>query len=104
MRKRIPSMPTKDSKGNERRAETRRAANGEVTLWLNGSALTTVSGRLMDVAKSGFRAQHHSSELRPGHIVEFDLAGVNGRAQVVWTRILAERVESGFLILGPDAG
>jgi hypothetical protein len=97
-------MPTKDSKRDERRAETRQAATGEVTLWLNGSALTTVSGHLMDIAKLGFRAQHHSPALRPGHIVEFDLAGVNGRAQVVWTRILADRVESGFLILGPDAG
>ena len=97
-------MPTENSKGDERRAEPRRAANGEVTLWLNGSALTTVSGHLMDVAKSGFRAQHHSPALRPGHIVEFNLAGVNGRARVVWTRILAGRVESGFLILGPDAG
>jgi hypothetical protein len=97
-------MPTENFKGDERRAETRRAANGEVTLWLNGSALATVSGHLVDVAKSGFRAQHHSPALRPGHIVEFNLAGVNGRAQVVWTRILAGRVESGFLILGPDAG
>jgi hypothetical protein len=97
-------MPTKDSKYDERRAEARRAAGGEVTLWLNGSALTTVSGHLIDIAKSGFRAQHHSPALSPGRIVEFDLAGVNGRAQVVWTRILPEHVESGFLILGPDAG
>lgn len=97
-------MPTEDSKHSERRAETRRPARGEVTLWLNGSALTTVSGHLVDIAKSGFRAQHHSPALLPGHIVEFDLAGVNGRARVVWTRILAEHVESGFLILGPDSG
>jgi hypothetical protein len=97
-------MSTKDSKGRERRTEERRAASGEVTLWLNGAALTTVSGCLMDIAQSGFRAQHHSPTLLPGHIVEFQLAGVNGRAQVVWTRILAEHVESGFLILAADAG
>jgi hypothetical protein len=97
-------MPIKDSKPDERRTETRRPADGAVTLWLNGSALTAVSGQLMDIAKSGFRAQHRSPALLPGHIVEFEFAGVNGRARVVWTRILGEHVESGFLILPGDAG
>jgi hypothetical protein len=95
-------MSTRDSKGRERRVEARRDANGDITLWLNGSALNAVSGRLMDIAQSGFRAQHNSPTLLPGHIVDFQLAGVNGRAQVVWTRILAEHVESGFLILAAD--
>jgi hypothetical protein len=97
-------MSIKDLKGEERRAEARRAAHEEVTLWLNGSALTTVSGRLVDIAKSGFRARHHSPALLPGHIVDFQLGGVNGRARVVWTRIVAEHVESGFLILAGDTG
>ncbi|MGA2269754.1 MAG: PilZ domain-containing protein [Bryobacteraceae bacterium] len=89
---------------NERRAEPRRPAQGDVTLWLNGSRLATVSGRLLDIAKSGFRAQHRSLALLPGHEVEFEVNGVTGRARVVWTRILGEQVESGFLILARDAG
>ena len=95
-------MPVKDSKHDERRVEARRVARGQVVLWLDGSALTTVSGHLMDIAKSGFRARHHLPTLRPGQIVEFEHVGVNGRARVVWTRILAEHVESGFLILAAD--
>jgi hypothetical protein len=73
-----------------------------VTLWLNGSSLK-VPAHLLDTAKSGFRVRHRSPALLPGQIVEFELAGVNGRARVVWTRVLGERVESGFLILREDA-
>jgi len=91
-------MIIEDTKHDDRRAERRRMAAGDVTLWLNGSPLT-VSGHLIDLAKSGFRAQHSSPTLRSGHIVDFDLAGVSGRARVVWTRVLGDRVESGFLIL-----
>jgi len=57
----------------------------------------------LDLAKSGFRAQHHLPALRPGHVVEFEFAGGNGRARVVWTRVLGDRVESGFLILAEDS-
>jgi hypothetical protein len=95
-------MTTDDSIHDDRRAETRRTEPGDVTLWLNGSALT-VPGHLIDVAKSSFRARHNAPTLRPSHIVEFELAGVSGHARVVWTRVLGDQVESGFLILAEEA-
>ena len=96
-------MPGENLPHDERRAEERVTAEGDVTLWLNGSALAAVPGRLVDIAKSGFRARHRSPTLSPGTIVEFELPGVHGRARVVWTRIQGERIESGFLIVGRDA-
>jgi hypothetical protein len=98
-------MNTKDPKGDERRSEPRRAADGPVrmTLRRNGSVITAVSGHLVDIAESGFRAQHGAPTLRPGDIVEFERAGARGLARVVWTRIMGEEVESGFLILAEDA-
>jgi hypothetical protein len=98
-------MSTKDSQGAERRTEPRRPAKGpvSVTLRRNGSVITAASGQLMDIADSGFRAQHRTPTLRPGDIVEFERAGAKGLARVVWTRIAGEQVESGFLILAEDA-
>ena len=95
-------MTTEDPIHDDRRAETRRTATGDVTLWLNGSPLT-VPGHLIDVTKSGFRARHNAPTLRSSHIVEFEVAGVSGRARVVWTRVLGDQVESGFLILAEGA-
>jgi hypothetical protein len=99
-------MSNEDSKNQERRSEPRSPAQGPVTvtLWRNGSAITAVSGELMDIATSGFRAQHRAPTLRPGDIVEFERAGGKGLARVVWTRIMGEQVESGFLILAEEAG
>ena len=91
-------MTIEDSKHDDRRAETRLMVAGDVNLWLNGSPLT-VSGHLIDLTKSGFRAHHGSPTLRSSYIVEFELAGLSGRARVVWTRVLGDQVESGFLIL-----
>ena len=96
-------MPVENSRGPERRAEPRLPANGAVSLSLNGSVLGAVPGHLVDLARSGFRAEHRSPSLLPGHIVEFRFGGVSGRARVIWTRILGERVESGFMIL-PEEG
>jgi cold shock CspA family protein len=58
-----------------------------------------VWGHLVDIANRGFRARHKARGLEPGQQVEFEIAGFPGRARVVWTRIVGERVESGFLIL-----
>ena len=95
-------MIIEDIKHDDRRVERRRMAAGDVTLGLNGSPLTC-PGHLMDLTKSGFRAQHSSPTLRSGHIIDFELAGVSGRARVVWTRVLGDQVESGFLILAEGA-
>ena len=87
----------------ERRAQPRRPATGAVMLTPEGIFSATISGRLVDAAESGFRARHDSPRLTPGDVVAFAFPGpdgaAEGRARVVWTRILGEHVESGFLIL-----
>ena len=95
-------MTIADSQHDDRRAETRRKTAADVTLWLNGSPFK-VPGAVKDLTKSGFRARHNAPTLRPSHIVEFELAGVSGHARVVWTRVLGDQVESGFLILAEEA-
>jgi len=54
---------------------------------------------MLDTNSSGFRTRHSFHALVSGHIVEFAYGSVEGRARVVWTRILSDQVESGFLIL-----
>lgn len=92
-------MPTEELTGMERRAEPRQPAQGVVLLRLTNGASVSLDGQLLDIAPSGFRASHGMRTLRPGQEVDFELAGYPGRARVVWTRILGDRVESGFLIL-----
>jgi hypothetical protein len=58
-----------------------------------------VCGKVLDRSAGGFRAEHDCSQLTCGQIVEFRLMASRGLARVVWTRILGDRVESGFLIL-----
>ena len=80
-------MPDKYSDPSDRRAELRRPASGNVKIRPNG--LPAISIR------------HSHQPLGSGHIVEFAYGSVKGRARVVWTRILSDHVESGFLILPP---
>ena len=43
---------------------------------------------------------HDCAALTAGQFVEFSHVEAKGRARVVWTRILAEAVESGFVLAG----
>lgn len=97
-------MPSEGTNMADRRAEPRRQAHGAVALRLKSGAKVAVHGELMDIAESGFRACHAMLTLRPGQEVEFEVAGYPGRARVVWTRILGDQVESGFLILPQTGG
>ena len=87
----------------EQRREPRRAAGGEVRFQFGAGMAKRdggeVLGKVLDRSAGGFRAQHDCSRLTCGQIVEFRLTSSSGLARVVWTRILGERVESGFLIL-----
>jgi hypothetical protein len=86
----------------EQRLETRRPAEGDVRLVLGegGAGSDEVRGTLLDRSANGFRAQHDCPGLTCGQIVQFRLsASSQGQARVVWTRILGNRVETGFLIL-----
>jgi len=88
----------------ENRREPRQAADGEVRFSFTelGSKMAAreVRGTLIDRSPSGFRAQHDCAALTSGQVVRFRLRpALKGKARVVWTRILGDRVETGFLIL-----
>ena len=87
----------------EQRREPRRAAAGEVRFQIGAGMPSRDGGevraKLLDRSAGGFRAQHDCSQLTCGQIVEFRLTSARGLARVVWTRILGDIVESGFLIL-----
>ena len=96
-------MSEKYANPSDRRAELRRPASGHVEIRPEGFRAMSVLGEMVDINSSGFRARHGFQPLGSGHIVEFAYGSVEGRARVVWTRILSDHVESGFLIL-PSAG
>ena len=59
-----------------------------------------------DVSAGGFRMVHDCRSIDAGQVVEFSHLEAAGRARVVWSRILDQRVESGFVVmaLGPRRG
>lgn len=61
--------------------------------------MVEIEGRLMDVSPGGFRMSHHFASLAAGQVVEFSHIEAKGRARVIWNRIVAERVETGFLVV-----
>ncbi len=101
-----PSAGTSKSRTGqhaEQRREPRRAAAGEVRFQFGAEMPNGGGGEvraiLLDRSARGFRAQHDCSKLTCGQVVEFHLMTAKGVARVVWTRILGDTVESGFLIL-----
>lgn len=92
------------SRAQEQRREARFVAGGEVRFSFHELGAKPgskeVRGTLMDRSASGFRAQHDCAELTTGQLVRFHLrGGSKGKARVIWTRILGDRVETGFFIL-----
>lgn len=84
---------------SEKRREPRRAASGMVRVRLSEPAAAEIEGRLIDVSPSGFRMTHRFPSLATGQMVEFSHVEATGRARVIWNRILAEQVETGFLVV-----
>ena len=89
----------KRNSGVEQRREQRKPASGEIWFVLEGPTSLEFKGRLIDSSTSGFRATHSHAALSSGQPVSFRHSFGNGRALVIWTRILAPDVESGFLFL-----
>ena len=84
----------------EQRSEERVAASGEVMLSIDRPETLNISAELSDVSDSGFRAEHHCLRLVAGQIVQFRHPRASGKARVVWTRIVGDAVQSGFVVLG----
>lgn len=84
---------------HEKRREARREASGSVRVIFTDPEPLEIDGRLMDVSANGFRMEHACASLRSGQIVEFTHPEAKGRAKVMWNRILAGGVESGFLVV-----
>jgi hypothetical protein len=83
----------------EQRRETRRRGHGNVLVRPENPGSRDIQGKLVDVSTSGFRMAHNCSALTTGQYVTFAHVEARGRARVVWTRILDNSVESGFLVV-----
>src|SRR5262245_62133357 len=94
-----PGAPAPLIAPDDRRAEPRRPAQGEVIIALGGPVPRMVSGQLLDTSRSGFRASHSSPLLETGSRVQFRYASSAGVARVCWNRASGGRWETGFLIL-----
>lgn len=84
---------------DERRSEPRLTTSGRVIINLSELPGTEIAGELLDVSRSGFRAQHDCRDLHSGQVVLFHHDGAAGRARVVWNRIADQLVESGFFVI-----
>lgn len=82
----------------EQRREPRRQGHGNVLVRPESPGSRDVKGRLVDVSTGGFRMAHNCSALTAGQYVTFAHIEARGRARVVWTRILDNSVESGFVV------
>lgn len=83
---------------HEKRRESRRAASGNVRVKFTDPEPLEIDGTLMDVSVSGFRMAHDFVSLRSGQVVEFAHVEAKGLARVMWNRIQASGVETGFLV------
>jgi hypothetical protein len=83
----------------ERRAALRRPSNAEARLRQPGVIAGTFTGQVLDTSATGFRLRHDRLSLASGQVVEFELDGKRGQARAMWTRIVGNEAETGFLIL-----
>jgi len=84
----------------EKRREARHPGSGNVLVRPEAPGSRDIQGKLVDVSVSGFRMAHQCAALTAGQYVEFAHVEARGRARVVWTRILEQAVESGFVVAG----
>ncbi len=88
-----------DRHREDRRREERVPAEGDIRLFPDRFSEASVTGQLLDMSASGFRARHNCRTLSGGEVVRFVHASGAGSATVVWTRIVSDHVESGFLLV-----
>lgn len=92
----------------EQRREERIPVDGSICLILDRDGAEAVTGRLVDISDSGFRAVHTSRQLTPGRVIRFHYdprdsgKRKSGWARVVWSRVQDMIVESGCYIVIAD--
>jgi hypothetical protein len=87
----------------EKRGEPRQPGHGPVLLRPDdGHAAGPVTGALVDWSAGGFRAAHACRALQTGDVLAFEHEHGRGLARLVWVRITAEAVESGFVVVARD--
>jgi hypothetical protein len=86
----------------ELRREQRRKAEGAVRVSFANPQHIQIDGRLVDVSAGGFRMSHACTGLPAGQIVEFSHGEAAGKAQVVWNRVSAKHVETGFRVVATE--
>ncbi len=84
----------------EMRREERRPTDGAVRVRYANPRPMEIEGRLVDVSLSGFRMAHSCVTLVSGQMVEFTHTEASGKARVMWNRVVDQRVETGFLVVG----
>jgi hypothetical protein len=82
----------------DRRREPRTQGGGSVVLLAEQPFRRWIEGSLLDMSRSGFRMSHRDGELEVGNSVEFWIGDRRGEARVIWHRIVADRIESGFVV------
>jgi len=83
----------------EKRREPRFMTEGSVRIQLEGPVKAEILAGLVDISSNGFRAIHTHAALTKGETVRFQHPSASGRARVIWNRITAQVVETGFLIV-----
>jgi hypothetical protein len=83
----------------DRRRETRERGLGEVLLYVQEPLACCLPAHLLDASVRGFRAFHHFAALVTGQEIRYRRGNRQGRARVVWTRVLPDHVETGFVIV-----
>src|SRR5262245_32147836 len=80
------------------RREVRTVCQGEVQFFVENES-SGITGELVDVSSSGFRASYREGSLSQGTEVRFRHRFFHGRARVVWSNKVLQSTESGFLVL-----
>jgi len=99
------SHPEKDisAKLIDERRRPRRPCSGEVLLLRDAHPFSEIRGTLRDISEEGFRVAHHCAELSAGQQVRFTHPFAQGVATLMWSRVVGENVESGFLVSDVEA-
>jgi hypothetical protein len=94
---RLESQP--GTRPPERRKEGRTEVQAAVQLFVDDPEPQAIPAFLLDLSKNGFRARYRRASLSSGSEIRFLHKRARGKARVMWSCVLPDVIESGFLIL-----